>query len=74
VLNQSRPGLEILLRFHAAGMSIDWLLTGHSRWVRETIVHQPVGGETYGAITDYLNGLLDELKKQQNSQKPRDWR
>ncbi|MEP7217333.1 MAG: helix-turn-helix transcriptional regulator [Bacteroidota bacterium] len=71
-LNQSRPGTEILLRFHKAGMSIDWLLSGQSQWVREALIVEP-SGETIGQITRFLEGMVEYLKQHTNNQRPTEW-
>jgi hypothetical protein len=71
-LNQSRPGTEILLRFQKAGMSIDWLLSGQSQWVREALILEP-SGETIGQITRFLEGMVEYLKQHTNNQRPTEW-
>jgi transcriptional regulator with XRE-family HTH domain len=71
-LNQSKPGAEILVRFQQAGMSIDWLLSGKSQWLRETLVMQPAG-DTIGEILAYLQELTTRLTSHVNNQRPTEW-
>lgn len=71
-LNQSRPGAEILVRFQQAGMSIDWLLSGQSQWLRESLIMQP-SGDTIGEILAYLQELTKRLTSHVNNQKPTEW-
>lgn len=48
--DKRKPGTEILVKFHAAGMSIDWLLTGKGPMDAKEAEEQGVDVEIIGGF------------------------
>lgn len=67
VQNQGRPGFDVLQRFHAAGMSIDWLLTGRGEWLRERLIHHNPENSFPGVVA-FLQGTIQELEEHRKQQ------